>query len=329
MISDWFAISELDSAIDRTRDLLWPFKIGVWLRLAVISFFVGGSTGFNPFGYQFSGQDLPSWYPGEIPPDILDTVAANIPLFLIALVGIILLLIIILGIIGSIFQFVFVDCLSSRDVSLSRTFNIRTGKGVRLFLFQLGLVLLLIIILGLLALVFFGPLILGLASENGFAIASAILFIPVLVMLILIFALVQLLTIDFVVPVMIRDDSGVISGWKTVYSFLRAEWKQPLVYVVVKFVLSIATGILLVILGLIALLVVGVPFALLAILLMLFLEAGATILILIIPFAIIAILVVLMISVPFTTFFRHYSLLVLERIAPDYALLPQPSAEAT
>lgn len=328
MISDWFAISELDSAIDRTGELLWPFKLGVWLRLAVISLFVGGSTGFNPFSYQFSGQDLASGLPVEIPPDILDTIVANIPLLLIALVGIILLLIIIFGIIGSIFQFVFVDCLSSRDVSLSRTFNIRTGKGVRLFLFQLGLVLLLVIILGLFALVFFGPLILGLV-QNGFAIASAILFIPVLVMLILIFALVQLITIDFVVPVMIRDDSGVITGWKTVYSFLRAEWKQPLVYVVVKFVLSIATAILLVILGLIALLVVAVPFALLAILLLIFLDAGATILILIIPFAIIAIPVVLMISVPFTTFYRHYSLLVLERIAPDYALLPPPSTAAT
>ncbi|MEA2034616.1 MAG: hypothetical protein U9N40_03880 [Euryarchaeota archaeon] len=49
MISDYYAFSELDNAINRTKNLLWPVKKAIWLRLAVISLFAGAGTGLNPF----------------------------------------------------------------------------------------------------------------------------------------------------------------------------------------------------------------------------------------------------------------------------------------
>jgi hypothetical protein len=52
MGSTYAALSVLDAAINRTKSLLWPFNLGVWLRLAVISFFVGGSGG----GFNFPGS---------------------------------------------------------------------------------------------------------------------------------------------------------------------------------------------------------------------------------------------------------------------------------
>ena len=37
MASNYAAFSVLDATINRTKSLLWPFNLGVWLRLAVIS----------------------------------------------------------------------------------------------------------------------------------------------------------------------------------------------------------------------------------------------------------------------------------------------------
>jgi hypothetical protein len=42
-----------------------------------------------------------------------------------------------------------------------------------------------------------------------------------------------------------------------------------------------------------------------------------------IPFVIIMILIMLFIQVPFVTFFRYYSLRVLGDFSPEYALLPE------
>ena len=37
-----YALDAIDDAATATRELLWPFDLGRWLRLVVVVFFLGG-----------------------------------------------------------------------------------------------------------------------------------------------------------------------------------------------------------------------------------------------------------------------------------------------
>ncbi|MBP2145064.1 hypothetical protein J2129_000518 [Methanofollis sp. W23] len=318
MSDDLYAFRTIDGAISRTKSLLWPFHAGIWLRLAVIALFIGGAGGFNPFSYNFGGADQIDQ--AGVPSDL----GLTDPTILLIVGGVLLLGLLFLYL-GSVFQFVFVDCLSSGEVSLSRTFGLRTGKGLRLFLFQVLLILLLIAAMALLVVLFVLP---AAAVGEASILLGLVVLIPALLLLALLFGVVFLFTTDFVVPVMIARDCGVIEGWKKVWGFLVADLKNTLVYLVTRFILGIVVGIILFVLVLLVLLVVGLPLAGIALLAMGLTPTAAPVFF--IPLLIIGILIalplLLLVQVPFVTFFRYYALLVLGLFSPEHDLLPAREA---
>ncbi|KUG20277.1 MAG: hypothetical protein KO206_02655 [Methanomicrobiaceae archaeon] len=316
MTREFYALAELDSALQSTRDLLWPFRLGVWLRLAVIAFFVGGGGGAPQISWT-PDADLP----GEMISPVTFPGLPDLPglAVVLAIVAAVMIAVLVYLLIGAIFQFVFVDCVSTRDVVLSRFFRLRAGKGARLFLFQIGITILFIAVLAAALLPFF----LAPGRVIGVSNLLALLFlIPVVLIVAILFALVMLFTIDFVVPIMIRDDCGVIEGWRRLLAAFSLQWMQVLVYVIVRFLAGLAAGILMIILTLLALAIIAVPFVLIGLLYWWLQVTVFMLLPLIIPYLIIAVPAVLLIMVPFITFFRSYSLKVLGRLAPDYAMLP-------
>lgn len=317
-MTEYFAFTELDSAIRRTRDLLWPFQKGIWLRIALIALFIGwGGAGF-PQPTWSSDNDFPSdAFTGFSAPDALPDMAGLI----IALIFLIIACALLFMLIGSIFQFVFVDCIRTRNVRIREYFSPRAGKGVRLFLFQIGIAVLFLLILAALII----PLII---LAGGFAFPTAlslILFLPFLIILAIIVGIIQMITIDFVVPIMIRKDCGVIDGWKEFYGIISTQWMQGIIYLVVRFLAALGAGIVMILLTLLALGIVAIPFAIIGLFLYAAMQMAniSLLLLLLIPYLIIAIPIVLLISVPFVTFFRTYSLAVLGRLNSGYALLPE------
>lgn len=318
MTSSYAALSVLDAAINRTKSLLWPFNLGIWLRLAVISFFVGGSGG----GFNFPGSYSTSDVPGGGVPGMGDAFFGNLGIILL-IIALIFVFVLVIWLIGAIFQFVFVDCLRTGEVSLRRYFGPRTGKGFRLFLFQAGVGLCLFLLIAI-------PVALLIITAGGLEsrIASLafvpfiLVFIAAIFVLALLIGLIMLFSIDFVVPIMIRDDCGVIDGWRTCWGIIRAEWGQALVYAVAKFLLGLAVGIIMLLAVIIAALVVAIPFVIVGIITA---AAGGSVpvyITLLVLFILVLLPVGLLISVPFVTFLRYYSLEVLGAIAPAYNLLP-------
>lgn len=313
MAEEIYAFSRLEETFSRTKTLLWPPRLGVWLRLALIALFVGGGVSFpNTSRYTFGEGDLPPGMIGSLP-DIAPLVAALIIIMLaIALLWMLA---------GAVMQFVFVDMLSTGDIRIRRFFRERLGKGARLFLFLL--VFMLALILGVAAVTF---MLFGL-SEAGPRVGVPLLilvFIPVILAVALIVGVVFLLTIDFVVPIMIREDCGVIEGWRRLLSVISANLWQTVAYIVTKLVLGLVTAIAQAVLVILALLVIAIPFILIGIVLLAAALANyVLLLVLLIPYLVIAIPVALLIAVPFVTFFRYYGLLVLAGLAPEYRLLPE------
>lgn len=313
----------IEEAFDRTVALLWPPSPAVWFRIALIVFFLGGCV-IQPFGTD--DFILPGFHTDEVV--FQEYLLQNSdPIFL-------SILLIFAGgiayvIISSIFQFVFVDCLSSDTIILTRTLTIRIGKGVRLmifYLFLLGIVSLAAIVLSLL---FFVPVLTG-GDASMVDLLIALITVLVLVILLLIPVWVlAILTADFVVPVMILDDTGIIAGWRSTLTLFQGNERTIAMYTGLKIVLIIASGV---VLGAMAI-IISIPLGLLGDLASA--EDG------IVPLqstdAIISLLMgtgamvltSLVLLVPVITFFRYYSLVVLGNLNPAYTLLPPLSRKKT
>ncbi|MFC6733283.1 hypothetical protein [Haladaptatus sp. DYSN1] len=308
----WYAIDGIEDSIQATREFLFPFDFRKWLKLALIVFFIGGvSGGGGGTNFSVPAGDTPG---GEIPPIDGQVDILAIVLVIGVVVGLLALL---FGVFSSVFQFVFVDAVRSEEVRIRGPFNRWFGKGVRLFVFTLVLVLLILapfLAIGAVFIFAFSPLFL-------------ILLIPFLLIIALLLGIGLTLTTDFVVPVMMREDLGVIAGWRRFWPILRAQWKQYGLFVILRWLLGFAAGIL----AAIALAVVLLPVLGIAALLGfgIFTAAGglstavlAFLVILAIPLGLLVLLYILFVQVPFAVFFRYYALFVLGDSYGEFDLIP-------
>lgn len=308
----WYAIENIEDALTATRQFLFPFDLRKWLKLAIIVFFIGGIGGGGG-GTNFS---VPSGdTPGDFPP-IQEP--ANVVGLILIVAAILLLLGLLFAILSSVFQFVFVDAVRSEEVHIRAPVSRWFGKGVRLFVFSFLLFLLILApIFGVVAVFIF-----------AFTPLLLLFLLPFLFIVAIILALTLGLTTDFVVPIMMREDLNVLAGWRRFWPILREQWKQYGVYVVIRWLLGLAAGILVAI----ALAVVFVPVLGVGALLGYGLFAGAGglttavtafLVVLAIPIGLFLFVYALFVQVPVVTFFRYYSLLVLGDSAADLDLIPE------
>ncbi len=252
---------------------------------------------------------------GDLPPGAAESLPEIAPL-IVAFIVVVLAVALLWMLVGAAMQFVFVDMLRTGDIHIRRFLGERFGKGVRLFLFQVALTLILVLGVAALAFMLFG------LSGAGVGVAAPLLLlalIPVILVMALLFGVVFLLTTDFVVPIMIHEDCGVIEGWRRLIGAISAGFWQTVVYVLAGLVLGLIAAIVQTILVILALVVIAIPFILIGIVLLAAVQANYVLLLVLL----IAIPVALLIAVPFVTFFRYYGLLVLEGLAPEYRLLPE------
>lgn len=310
----WYAVDAIDDALSATKRLLLPVESTLWLKLAVIVFFVGGAGGF-PGGFNGS-TSVPGEYQAP-PSDVTGSLEPWIPL-IIAIGVAVLLLGLTFAILSAIMQFALVDAVVSREVHVRRYVRNRAGKGLRLFGFQLGIGLVVIA----LAVAMFAPALLGGGSVG---LALLVIAIPILFVVALFVWLVFLLTIDFIVPVMVERDLGVLPAWRAFWGTLRANLGQVAVYVVVRWVLGIAAAIAVGIAAALIAVVVGIVAIPLAIAVWALAGTGELLVILAIvlgiPLLLVYIALVAIVQVPVQSYLRYYALLVLSDLNPDFDLL--------
>ena len=269
----WHAIDSVDEAIEETRSFLSPFAVGRWLKLALISIFVGtGGSGLGllnlpssipgddspgnmsagggnvttdgnvtpPSGGEFApGGNVTAGAPptGEVPPpsELLEMAGAELGL-LVAIGLLFVGIVLLLGLFTETLRFVFYDDLQTDTVRLIKPAKRRFGQALRLYAFKLGLGLLTV-----------GPL-------AGLVVFFAVADIPVgllvfaaagllIIGVMLLSTIVSRITNEFVVPTMVVTDSGVLDGWRRFWPVFRGQLSQFGVYLVVHFLLLLAVGI--------------------------------------------------------------------------------------
>lgn len=320
----WHAIDVFGETFEATKQLLLPFSVRKWLVLAVVAFFVSGTTGFNlnfNLGSGDGGIPLPGGS-GMVTREL--GVLGGTPRLLLALVVVIAVLLVLAALlyVAAVLEFVFVEIATSREVHLRGFVDESTRKGLSLFGFRL--------VIGLVSLagvVFFGAMA---AIGNEVLLVALVLLLPVAVPFgIGLWVLVRLTT-DFIVPVMIAEDAGVLEGWRAFWPALKTDWKQYGLYVVVRILLgavaAVVAGIGFSVVGL----VLGIPFAIVGIIAyallggLLGIQTPALVVIagLALPFVVALVVVgTTLIQVPVQTFLRYYSLFVLGAVTPSYDLV--------
>ncbi len=320
------AARNVGAAATVTRDFLTPIEFVRWLKLAVVAFFIGG--GMSLPSTQFNASGGPETIPaGEIPLALPAETATLIAAAVAIAVGLGLLF----AVVGAIMEFVFIESLRTGSVSIRRHWSERWRQGLRLFGFRIAIVLpVAAITLGWLAL-FFVPL----ATEITDPIVPFGVFflgLPVLFLVGLLYALVASFTTVFVVPIMIKDDCGVVAGWRSLWRSIKSDPKQYLAYAVLAFLLTVAAGIL-------ASLVVGIGVALLLIPLVIIAlimhftvslssTVGLVALVAIVVLFLAAVFVLwALVQVPVVAYLRYYALLVLGDIEPSFDLIADRRSE--
>ncbi|WP_435144277.1 DUF7544 domain-containing protein [Halobaculum sp. P14] len=263
----WHAIDAVDDAIDASKGFLFPFSLGRWARLALLTLLLGG--GGVGFQQVFRIPQFVSQYGSETTTSATSLLsggpaagfgaAAALPLpsvlgqapglheFLPAAVGILglvflallLLLVVVLVVAVPVLEFVYVDAIRRDEVRILSPFRRFFWKGIRLLLFQLGVTVLFAIPVVVVA----GVVLAGYVSVDSLGVGALVALAVVAVLYFLLFVFVNRVTREFVVPAMLVDDSGVIAGWRNVWPLLRGQPKQTVVYVLMHFFVGIGVSI--------------------------------------------------------------------------------------
>ena len=261
------AVDTISLAFQHTkRQLVGPFRVGQWTRLAVVGLLAGemGSGGCNVPGGNFnfpqqSGSSrhlLEQSFP-KIDPAILGGLIAT-------LVVAALVFAIVMTYVSSVMRFVLFDSVLAKECHIRQGWSRRQGPGWKYFLWQLGFLLAtlagMVVLLGIPAGLAFALGWFTSPREHvlGLVLGGVVVFV-LLFILFLIVAVVHVLTKDFVVPQMALEDIGVMEGWRRLWPMMQVEQGGYAVYVLMKIVLAIGAGIVIGLVSVILALVVAVP----------------------------------------------------------------------
>lgn len=318
----WYALEEIEEALSETKDLLLPFDLGTWSKLAVIVFLTGSGFSMPNMGNSFSSQpgqyNQYDNYQGfgdgidsmNIPESSsqINMVQAD-PSFSSLMTGlgvssaVILVLVLVMLIIGiplillsSIFEFIFYQSLIDKNVKIRENLSRHFWKGARYFGFQL---IYAVALLGVLA-----------AAVAAVMVSDALLVVGLLISLPVLFimGIFAGLTHDFILLKMMEEDKTLIGAWKSFWPTLKTEWKQVTVYLIVKFFIGLVVGVAAAIIVLIATVVLAIPVIIFAVIFAMISEV--LILIPVLLGLLAWFIVILYISVPFRVYIYYFIILV-------------------
>lgn len=332
------AADAINPAFQHTkRQLFEPFHFAQWVRLAFVGLLAGEMasgggchSGFHPGPFHHHGPAALFLSTGA-PWHFAHHPALPGPLIAFLLLSVFALFLV-FTYINSVMRFILFDSIVSKQCHIRQGWVRNSGRGLRLFVWQLLLTLAALSAF----LIFIGVPVAGAWSAGWFAnprehVLPLVLFGVGLFLLLALFvaflAVVHVMTKDFVVPQMALEDISAIEGWQRLWSWLKAEKLGYAGYIGMKIVMAIGAGIAIGIITLFALVLLLVPVGGLGVMAVLSAKAAGltwnfqTIALAVVA-GIIALLLVLfvisLLAVPVIVFFPAYSIYFL---APRYAPL--------
>lgn len=337
----WHAIESVDDAIDATRSFLSPVEISAWLKLALISIFVGVGGGGG-----ISTVTNVANLPASLPPEATDNgTAEQLPAALpveLWVIGVVAVLSVLVGlglaILAETLRFVFYDALRTQTVRLREPARRRLGQAVRLFGFKLLVGLAFILPFAVIGAVLWTV---GLDSiSDTWLFAGFVVGTGTIVVAFIAHTLIIRGTDEFVVPLMVVSDCGVREGWRQFWPVVRNQPTQFVVYIMIHFLLLLAIGIGQTIISALVFGIVGTVGALVGLAVVfgvfgglnaaLASTAGIVALgVVVLVTLLVAFVVYLPVNILVLTYVISYEVSVLESADDDFQLFPEPTEDDT
>ncbi len=342
------AIDSFAPAFARVRAMLFsPFRLGAWLKMGLIGLLGGGAI-VSGGGSNFRAPVMPRNVPhNDLPPNAEDILRAIRSIHLADYFHVIVIVIAVIVVLALIFlylfcrfRFILFDSVVTGQPEIERGWRKYESHANRYFGFWLAFRL---VTWGALFLIVGVPLWKAYKSgifsvDNSLPIFFAMIASVALGAIIvgLAFAIVSTLAKDFVMPVMALDDLSVGDAWSAVWRVAASEPGAWAAYMGMKLLCAIGSSIALSIAFVIALLpaliLIGIPVGILALLGVLAFKAiGAVFGIIIFCVAVLLavagfICLLLILTAPISVFFTSYALYFFGGRYPNLAVLlsPQP-----
>lgn len=312
----WYALENIEEALQDSKELLLPFDLIMWVKLAVIILLTGyvAAPSFPSVPISDINQDIDTTTSTNVPEysssnlfDIsessintqLTTMDLGFGFALLAIIGLISGIIVFLTYITSVFEFVMYKSLIDEDVRLGHAFDY-LFEGIQYFIFRwiTSIALILTILSGIMV---------AITANLSFTVTGVLTGLSISIITIAIIAVISLLrwlVFNFSLLNMIEQENNLLTAFSRTLSAVKNEVSQVALFWAVKlligFILSIAVAAVLVP----ALLFALIPFAAIGFLLALIHPLLAVPIALI--YIILAILVILAIAVPIRVYLYYY-----------------------
>ncbi len=315
-----------DSADWTKKVLFHPFNFKKWLILAFIAIMAGSmSNGCNynsGNNHQYESQQQESGTcaaPSAAGQDMTAfwAVFGSVMLFVVALVLLLMWL-------GSRFAFVFIEDIVKNDASIRRPFADNAVAGNSYFKFN-------ILFMG----IFLITLLLFIGMGIFIYMRSAFLvFIPLILVFLVVVSAVgifSVMLIDLTLPIMYKDRIKTLAGIAKSWAIVKANKGNFVVYILIKIGLGIGAGIAYTIAAIGAAIVVLIPVVLVVVALYFLskvLPAAAVLPywiitgVILTPICVFLFYCLMSLNLPFAVFFRSMSMKFLEKLDPQYVLIP-------
>ncbi len=331
-------------AFAHTKQLLFErFDLGRWLKLGFIAM-LGGAVWRGGGGFSGSGPNVPvgggeEGGAGEVVSDLLSALSSALDfardhigelIVLVVGLGLLWVVCVLLALyIRCVFRFIFVDSVAARsEPSIRASWGRHCAQGWSLlgWLIVMGLVPLALIVIALVPIVTSGALIAsGEALSAVLGVGGIVAVMAAFFAAILMLAIVQSLTDDFLVPAMYASGDGVVASWRHIFAAWRGHLWTVVTFYLLKFLLglgaAIVAGLVMLPMLLLMLFSLGGAAALVGGAFALGLSGKTVAILLAVPLATAAMLAILVwayliqcVLLPVTVFFQAYSLSFIGRL---------------
>ncbi len=267
------ASDAISPAIEHTKaQLLKPFRFGQWLRLALVGMLAGelGSSGGcnfhgnfpSPPQHEHRTETLAPWH-SQVPPWVVAHPWETVWL-VIAAVVLLMIVATVFMYISSRMRFILFDSLIAKECHVRAGWRRRKEEGNRLFVWQilLGLAsfLTMTVVVGVPLAVIWGLGWLKQPQEHIWQfVFVGVIGVLVLIAVGLVFAVIHVLTKDFVVPQMALEPISAMEAWRRLWGLLGEEKLGYAGYIGMKILLAIGAAMAIGFVSLFVMLIVLVP----------------------------------------------------------------------
>ncbi|GAA0540471.1 hypothetical protein ABNG02_15175 [Halorubrum ejinorense] len=271
----WHAVDALDSAVDVTRRLLFPFEAVRWAKLAFLALVMAGGSagvsralastlgvsgfgaaGFESAEFESAGFEVPEFGASgarfatgverESVTRSIETLVAGLlglddPVLVALLIGVGVAWAL-LAACSAAFRLVFYDALATTDVAIRRPFHARFRQGLGLFAFatvaSVAAATPVVAVAAAASPEVLRAIGLSIGDFSGLSSVATVLGASVGVGAALLGAAVVRFAFEFAAPVMVTRDLGVLAAWRHVWAAFRGSRAELVPYVAVHVVVA-------------------------------------------------------------------------------------------